>query len=632
MIRQRVSLAVAGAVVATTALTAGLATSASAAPTIYDPSFTPTTGDLSGAGSDTSEIVLDYLTKGHNGLDGFNAGKSTGRIASFAAGFDPANVTLKAGAGEIKRPNGSGAGKTLLYGANNNANLDFARSSSTLSQAEISGSLQQAAFAVDGLKVAVSSAGTNAPAAISGADLVQIYNGTYKKWSDVPGYAGPAPSAAIVPLIPQTGSGTRSFFEQQLKAANGGNSVTLGSAVKDTQEHSDVDVKGDPNAIVPFSTARAKSTTTIRTLDANGSFAAQRAIYNVVRQEDRAGSKGALIAEAFGSAGFVCSPQAKPLIEAAGFEQLATPANNGACGTFGTTDVTNLRTNAPAKQSSTALTATAQNDKSVKLSASVSASGELPGGSVIFSEVVGGKVTQVGGRTTVISGTASLTLPGVSNGTHVYRAAFTPTTPTAFVASTSNDAETTVRTTSAISVGSAAATYGQGTNIPVRVTAEGAAAAGTVTVNAGGVVSTVGLSGGSATVAVPSTLAAGTYGVSVTYSGNAATSPSSASGTLSISRTGSATTLKLAKKKAKAGKTLKTTVTVKVASSSLPASGKVTLKVGSKTIGRGTVKNGKVTITLKKLKKGSYAIKATFAGNANVNGSASKAVRLKVVK
>ena len=46
MIRQRISLAVAGAVVATTALTAGLALPASATESAYDPGFTSAAGDL----------------------------------------------------------------------------------------------------------------------------------------------------------------------------------------------------------------------------------------------------------------------------------------------------------------------------------------------------------------------------------------------------------------------------------------------------------------------------------------------------------------------------------------------------------------------------------------------------------
>ncbi|MBD8606466.1 Ig-like domain repeat protein [Aeromicrobium sp. CFBP 8757] len=626
MIRQRVSLAVAGAVVATTALTAGMATSASAAPTIYDPSFTPTTGDLSGAGSDTTEIALDYLTKGHNGIEGFNADRTSGRIASFAAGTDPATVVLKAGASPITRPNGSGAGKTLLRPATNNADVDFARSSSGLSPAEITDGLQQSAFAVDGLKLAVSSSATNAPASISDADLVKIYQGTITTWGQTTGYAGSAPSATIKPLIPQSGSGTRSFFEAQLKSRNGGVSVTLGANVTPTQEHSDVDIKDNPNAIAPFSTGRAKTASTIKTI---GGFSAQRALYNVVRTADLSGAKGTLIQSVFGPNGFVCSPAAKPLIEAAGFDQLASVGSaGGACGTFGQTDVTNFTTsNSVAQSTTTTLSAAAQNGKSVKLTAAVSAASGLPNGKVVFSEN-GAKI----GTGQVIGGSATLTLTNVALGAHTYTATYNPTNAATFTASQSGSAATTVLKTSAVSVGSAGAIFGRGASVPISVTSDGAPAGGSVTVNAGGVVSTVGLSGGSASVTMPAAAAAGLYAVTVTYNGDGSTSPSSAAGSLSISKASSAASLKLSKKSIKASKKVKATVTVKIAGSALKAGGKVTLKAGSKTVGKGTVKNGKATITLKKLKKGSYKIKATFAGDANVNGSSTKAVKLKVTK
>lgn len=640
MIRQRVSLAVAGAVVATTALGAGFMAPASAAPnpTLFDPSFAPASGDLSGAGSDTTEVVLDYLSKGHAGIDGFNTGKSTGRIASFAAGtaetVSPATVSLKSGAPAITRPNGSGGGKGLLYGPNNtagNTDLDFARSSSTLNANEISANLQQAAFAVDELKLAVSATSTNAPALISDADLVGIYSGTIKTWSQVAGYNGPAPSASIVPLIPQANSGTRSFFEGQLKARNGGNAVVLGSAVKSTQEHSDADIKGDPNAIAPFSTGRAETTPSVKTI---GGFTAQRALYNVVRQADLANAtKGALLTSAFGASGFFCSAAAKPLIEAAGFEQLATPgAAGGACGTFGQSDVQNFTTtNSVAQATTTTLSAVAQNGKSVKLTAAVNAPSGLPSGKVVFLE--NGEPVVPVSSAQVIGGAATLTLSNVGLGKHTYTATYNPTNAAAFTtSSTTSAAEATVLKTSGISIAPVAKTFGAAASIPVRVSSDGAAAAGSVTVNAGGSLSTVALSNGAASVAVPATLGAGSHAVSVTYNSDGATSSSVASSTLSVSKAKSTSTLKLSKTKIKASKKAKATVTVKISGSSLKATGKVTLKAGSKTVGSGTVKNGKVTITLKKLKKGTHKIKATFAGTGNYGKSVSKTVKLKVTK
>lgn len=630
MIRQRVSLAVAGAVVATTGLTAGLMTSAIAAPTptIYDPSFTPTTGDLSGAGSDTSEIALDYVTKGHDGIDGFNAGKSTGRLASFGAGaadvVSPATVVLKAGTSAITRPNGSGAGKALLYGSANNTNLDFARSSSTLNAAEITANLQQSAFAVDGLKLAVSSASTNAPASISGADLVKIYDGTYTRWNQLTGNAGGS-GATIVPLIPQAGSGTRSFFEAQLKANNGNVAVVLGGSVTSTQEHSDAAIKNDPNALAPFSTGRAKSTATVKTL---GGFSAQRALYNVVRQTDLANAtKSALINSAFGPSGFICSAAAKPLIEAAGFDQLASTTAGGACGTFGQVDVTNFTTaNTVAKATTTTLSAVAQNGQSVKLTASVAATEGLPSGKVVFLE----GDTQVG-TAQVIGGSATLTLANATLGSHTYTATYNPSNAATYTASKSAVSSTNVLASSGLSVSVAGGTYGVARTITIN--GSGGAANGAVSVSVPGVVSTaVTLVNGAGSVSVPATATVGSKTVTASYAGNASTFGTSASSTLSISKAKTTSTLKLSKSKIKASKKAKATITVKITGSSLKAAGKVTLKAGSKTVGTGTIKNGKATITLKKLKKGSYKVKATFTGTSNYGKSVTKTVKLKVTK
>src|SRR4051812_13909339 len=110
MIRQRVSLAVVGAVVAGTALSTGLVLPASAAGSSFDPGFVPASQDLVGVGSDTIEIVM------HDVATAFNAtgAASSGKIASFAAA-PTENITIREGA-TLLRPNGSGPGKALLFG------------------------------------------------------------------------------------------------------------------------------------------------------------------------------------------------------------------------------------------------------------------------------------------------------------------------------------------------------------------------------------------------------------------------------------------------------------------------------------------------------------------------------------
>jgi hypothetical protein len=191
-------------------------------------------------------------------------------------------IVLRAGSKPVTRPNGSGAGVTALLNDPNHL-ISFVRSSRLPSPGEQTTAAGTAGFgagihvfqiANDGLQIAVNNTGagtlTNAPASLSGTDLVNIYNGTYKKWSDVPGYAGTAPNDGIVPVIPQSGSGTRNDFLADLQNNfNGGTAVALGGNVVTGEEHdptgvtavtAHTDVNGNPvsklDAIEPFSTGR----------------------------------------------------------------------------------------------------------------------------------------------------------------------------------------------------------------------------------------------------------------------------------------------------------------------------------------------------------------------------------------
>ena len=621
MIRQRVSLAVAGTLVAGTALAVGLATPASAA-SPYDPNFVPTVGDLVGSGSDTSEVALDYLAKGHAGIAGFNADKTTGRIASYAA--TPAeNITLRDGS-QITRPGNSGAGRSQLFSTSNNSNFDFARASSSISlgTAEADAGLQQIPFAVDGLKMAVADT-TNAPATITVNDLVRIYKGTATKWTDVGGTS----TETIKAYIPPSGSGTRSFFQTQLNAANGGVAFTPAGTIAAGQEHDATPLLNDPNAIAPFSTGRAKGATGIKLI---GGLDAKRALFNVFRGAELSGPKKSVIDAAFRENGFICSPSARPLIEAAGFDQLASSENGGVCGVPVQSNVSNfkLASQEGALPTTTKLTASAANGGIVTLNAELATTGSStkPVGKVSFRE----NGVQVA-LTSAAGGLATATISGVAPGAHTYTAVFIPTDDADYGPSQSELTATTVLASSGLSVSAAGGAYG--TARTVTINGSGGAADATVSVSVAGVLSTnVNLVNGTGSVSVPATASAGSKAVSVSFAGNAGSYGSSASTTLTIAKAKTASTLKLAKSRIKAAKKAKATVTVKISGSSLKASGKVALKAGSKTIGTGTVKNGKATITLKKLKKGSYKIKATFAGGANYGASSTKTVKLTVTK
>ena len=171
------------------------------------------------------------------------------------------------------------------------------------------GGLHVYQIATDNLAIASRSAafgGTNAPAALTASQLVDIYQCTSTKWTDVGGTS----SNTIHPLIPQSGSGTRNFFLADLQAANGGTAITLGSCVRTVQEHDPTGIWVDPSpadAIEPFSTgkislinsgyfANAGYTNTagknayasgfLTTLSGAGAYNSSRGMYVAIRNAD----------------------------------------------------------------------------------------------------------------------------------------------------------------------------------------------------------------------------------------------------------------------------------------------------------------------------------------------------------
>ena len=333
-----------------TAALAGVLAATLATPASAD--STPQPKDIVGVGSDTSQFALNYLADGvvsGTFVSGFNSAAAGARLVSFdalvetnipnpAGGFfaDTRPVVLKAGTPAVARPNGSGNGKLALYAGTNNVNVNFARSSSGPSGAENTAGLWHVPFAVDGLKL-VTATTSNAPAAITPAQMVDIYKGITTNWNQIGGANG-----VIVPYIPQAGSGTRSFFEAQLKAANGGVTVVLGANVQVSQEHDDAPIAANANAVAPFSTGRFATATGIKLVNGAGSFTAQRALYNVVRSADLTKP---WFSDVFGADGFVCSGSGFALIAKAGFAQLAGPLDGGVCGVPTQAATTNFLSN-----------------------------------------------------------------------------------------------------------------------------------------------------------------------------------------------------------------------------------------------------------------------------------------------
>jgi ABC-type phosphate transport system substrate-binding protein len=268
----------------------------------------PHGNDIVGVGSDTVQYIGDFVNDGDpNSNAGYNNIERTRRIFSFdatadaggAAVYGPGgvatvpNIVPRAGGFPLARPNGSGDGiGQLLHDTTAPFTYNYVRSSRLPNATEEStaagiasfgGGLHVYQIAADFLQVADNNQATGVtagdpltcvPAAgLTGANLVNIYKGTYKIWNDIPGYASPGGTCGtegILPLIPQTGSGTRNDFLADLQNTyNGGTAITLGANVVAVEEHdprgitsqvSHTDVNGNTvnkqDAISPFSVGR----------------------------------------------------------------------------------------------------------------------------------------------------------------------------------------------------------------------------------------------------------------------------------------------------------------------------------------------------------------------------------------
>ena len=217
----------------------------------------PVAKDAVGVGSDTIQNVFDQFAVDYN--------KTVSATATHLYSWDATNpltgamgdsIAEKTGCAHIPRPDGSSAGITQLITFAKSSTgqfcTSFARSSRARGSSDPPFAAGGIAFAdIGGDAVTWSAqATTNAPATLTTAQLAAIYNCTDTNWSQVGGKNAP-----IHAFIPQTGSGTRSFFLSAIGVA------TPGSCVSDAggtlQENQGVNpVLKDPDAIFPFSTGK----------------------------------------------------------------------------------------------------------------------------------------------------------------------------------------------------------------------------------------------------------------------------------------------------------------------------------------------------------------------------------------
>jgi len=574
------------------------------------------TGSIVGVGSDTTQIVM------HGVAAAWNA-SNTPHLSTFAADGLPAQIKLlTTSAAAINRPNGSGAGKNLLHGATNNPEVNFARSSSSLSASENTDGLKQAAFAVDGLKMAVADT-SNAPATLTKAQITGIYNGTFNSWDDVGGTS----TALIEPKIPQSGSGTRSFFQGQIGVSD----AQLGGSVGTTQEHSITDIQGNPNAIGPMSTARMNEATD-PTKFVGGTASWTRAVYNVIRGADQANADLNAI---FGPTGFLCSNSGRTAIKAAGFEPIADQSQGGPCGAWTSAAVTDLKTfdQAAAPTTTTTLTGSAVNTSTVTLSATVA--GNNTEGTVTFKE----GANAVGDPVEVVAGKATLNVPNVSLGSHDYTASFTPTDLELAQPSTSDTATVVVKKITAVTLVMTPSTqqyFARSSTATATVLADGAPATGSVQfLRSGTLLGTVALSNGVASQTLPLTTKVGTYTITAQYLGTDDTNAASAATSFKILRAPSTTTGRLAIAKIHSTQTGKVISQVKIkgGAAGIYPTGSVRVYEGTKALTKPkALVKGKATITLPRVAVGAHKLRVKYLGSTNVAPSYSSKFTLTVVR
>ena len=196
-----------GAATAAVAITALAAT-----PALADPptGTVPKPRDIVGVGSDTTQSVLDQLS-----VD-YNATHTVGRLFSWdavnpATGAQHETIQVKSGSANcaIPRPFGSSEGITALENTLKTTGgqpcINYARSSRARSSTDPA-TISFINLGGDAVTYATQP-GTHAPANLTTAQLQGIYNCTLTNWSQVGGTSAP-----IAAMLPQNGSGTRSFF------------------------------------------------------------------------------------------------------------------------------------------------------------------------------------------------------------------------------------------------------------------------------------------------------------------------------------------------------------------------------------------------------------------------------------
>jgi ABC-type phosphate transport system substrate-binding protein len=205
-------------------------------PALADPpaGTTPALPAVVGVGAQTTQGLMDAIA--HNwslvehespqlwSWDAVNptTGAAGDTIITKAKGGNPSDTTCS-----IARPNGTGAGVTALATTVKDSGhpcIDYARASSPPSATSPSG-LVWVDFGQDVVTWATPNPSTGEPNTLTAAQLNAIYSCTDTTWNQVGGTS----TATIEPALPQTSSGTRTFFLAAIGNPTLGSCVTNGT-------------------------------------------------------------------------------------------------------------------------------------------------------------------------------------------------------------------------------------------------------------------------------------------------------------------------------------------------------------------------------------------------------------------
>lgn len=211
--------------VAAAALTAGIGSA------MADPSSTPSETSIVAVGSDTIEFQSDQASTDYNATSPANAFYSWDAVNPSTGAVGDTIDTKNSPACSIARPNGSGAGIAQLQAKLKTTDgtencVDIARASRNIQASDGTG-IVSVLFAHDLITWSANTGG-NAPSGLSltDVDLKAIYECNASlinsadsgpvKWNEVGGTS----ADAIIPVLPQASSGTRSQWQTDIGVPN----------------------------------------------------------------------------------------------------------------------------------------------------------------------------------------------------------------------------------------------------------------------------------------------------------------------------------------------------------------------------------------------------------------------------